>query len=381
MKTLLFIFGTRPEAIKVAPLILRLKKNPHLKVLVCSTGQHREMLKPLLQFFKIIPDFDLDLMKPGQSLSELSSRAMLGLQEILSQHKVTNIVVQGDTTSSFIGGIVAFYNKIDTIHLEAGLRSNNIESPFPEEFNRKVLSLVAQMHLAPTIEAKTNLIRENIDSDKIYVTGNTGIDALFEVKNTIENTPELHHQFKSQFNFLNPHKKLILVTLHRRESFEKNIKVAMQAILELAKRNDIEFLIPLHLNPEVRKTAADILEEKAVWVQNLKNKPTNIWLSEPIDYIPFVYLMNHSHFIITDSGGIQEEAPSLGKPVLIARENTERPEAITAGTSRLIPLEKSAFIQTVNDLIDNPQIYQQMACAKNPFGDGRACERIVDLLN
>lgn len=380
MKTLLFVFGTRPEAIKVAPLILKLKRNNKLKILVCSTGQHREMLKPLLKFFKIVPDFNLDLMQPGQSLATLSSRVILSLQEIIDQHKVTDIIVQGDTTSSFIGGLVAFYNKISIIHLEAGLRSHNIHSPFPEEFNRKALSLITRLHLAPTHEAKTNLLKEHIDDQKIVVTGNTGIDALFEVRNRIENTPNLLQEFQSQFSFLNPHKKLILVTLHRRESLEKNIKAIMQGIVELSQRPDIEFLIPLHLNPEVRKISAEILEGKAAWVTNKDNKISSIWLSEPIDYIPFVYLMNRSYFIVTDSGGIQEEAPSLGKPVLVARENTERPEAITAGTSKLVPLDKNGFVYTVNQLLDNFEIYEKMATAQKPFGDGNACERIEALL-
>ncbi|MES2803329.1 MAG: UDP-N-acetylglucosamine 2-epimerase (non-hydrolyzing) [Bdellovibrionota bacterium] len=375
MKTLLFIFGTRPEAIKVAPLILKLQKSLQHQILVCSTGQHREMLKPLLSFFKITPDFDLDLMRPGQSLSSLSTRVMAGVQNIIDQQNQTgkpidSIIVQGDTTSSCIGGMVAFYNKIKVIHLEAGLRSHDIQSPFPEEFNRKALSLISHLHLAPTIEAKQNLLHEHADSNKIFVTGNTGIDALFEVKNRIDNSLELSQSFQAQFAYLDTSKKLILVTLHRRESFEKNIKIVMQGVLELAKRTDIEFVIPLHLNPEVRKLADEIFSDC----------PSNIHLVEPVDYIPFVYLMNMAHFIITDSGGIQEEAPSLGKPVLIARENTERPEALTAGTSKLVPLQKELFIATVVELLDDENVYAKMAQAKNPFGDGRACERIEDLL-
>lgn len=375
MKTLLFIFGTRPEAIKVAPLILKLKQSLEHEILVCSTGQHREMLKPLLSFFKIIPDFDLDLMRPGQSLSYLSTRVMSGIQDIINLRNdagkpIDSIIVQGDTTSSCIGGMVAFYNKIKIVHLEAGLRSHDIQSPFPEEFNRKTLSLITHLHLAPTIEAKQNLLHEHADESKIFVTGNTGIDALFEVKNSIDNSLELTQSFQTQFDYLDKTKKLILVTLHRRESFEKNIKIVMQGVLELAKRSDIQFVIPLHLNPEVRKLAAEIFSEC----------PSNIYLVEPVDYIPFVYLMNKAHFIITDSGGIQEEAPSLGKPVLIARENTERPEAIAAGTSKLIPLQKDLFIATVVELLDDETVYAKMALAKNPFGDGRACERIKDLL-
>lgn len=375
MKTFLFIFGTRPEAIKVAPLILKLKQSFEHQILVCSTGQHREMLKPILSFFKIIPDFDLDLMRPGQSLSSLSTRVMTGLQEIIDSQKelgnpIDNIIVQGDTTSSCIGGMVAFYNKIKIIHLEAGLRSHDIFSPFPEEFNRRALSLISHLHLAPTDEARQNLLHEHADASKIFVTGNTGIDTLFEVKSRIENSHELTQNFQSQFSYLDKSKKLILVTLHRRESFEKNIKIVMQGVLELAKRSDIQFVMPLHLNPEVRKIAAEIF----------MNCPSNIHLTEPIDYIPFVYLMNQSYFIITDSGGIQEEAPSLGKPVLIARENTERPEAIAAGNSKLVPLQKDSFITTVTELLDDETIYSRMAKAKNPFGDGLACTRIQELL-
>jgi len=374
MKTLLFVFGTRPETIKIAPLILKLKKSHKHKVLVCSTGQHREMLIPLLHFFNIIPDFDLDLMRPGQSLTSLSTLVMSGLQEIIDNQKQTHpidqIIVQGDTTSSCIGGIIAFYNKIQIIHLEAGLRSKDIYSPFPEEFNRKALSLIAHMHLAPTEEARQNLLKENVDPAKIFVTGNTGIDALFEVRNQISNSAVLTKSFDSIYDYIDPKKKLILVTLHRRESFEKNIKTVMNGIVDLAARKDVQFITPLHLNPIVRKTAAEIFFDC----------PDNVYLTEPIDYIPFVYLMNRSHFIITDSGGIQEEAPSLGKPVLIARENTERPEAISAGTSRLVPLEKHSFISSVNELLDNDQIYQAMAKAKNPFGDGSACDRIVELI-
>lgn len=374
MKTLLFVFGTRPEAIKVAPLILKLKKSFKHRVLVCSTGQHREMLKPLLQFFNIVPDFDLDLMRPGQTLTSLSTLLMSGLQQIIDNQKQTHpidqIIVQGDTTSSCMGGIVAFYNKIEVIHLEAGLRSNDIYSPFPEEFNRKTLSLIANLHLAPTEEAKQNLLREGVDPTKIFVTGNTGIDALFEVRNQIQSSLTLTKTLESKFNYLDPNKKLILVTLHRRESFEKNIKIVMNGILDLAHRKDVQFIAPLHLNPIVRQAASEIFSDH----------PDNIHLTDPIDYIPFVYLMTRSHFIITDSGGIQEEAPSLGKPVLIARENTERPEAVAAGTSKLVPLEKNLFISSVNELLDNDQIYQTMAKAKNPFGDGSACDKIAELI-
>lgn len=375
MKTLLFVFGTRPEAIKVAPLILKLKKSLKYKILVCSTGQHREMLKPLLSFFNIIPDFDLDLMRPGQSLTSLSTAVMKGVQGIIDLQKRNNdpidsILVQGDTTSSCIAGVVAFYNRINIIHLEAGLRSHDIGSPFPEEFNRKTLSLISDLHLAPTFEAKQNLIREHVIESKIFVTGNTGIDALFEIKNRIESSPELSEDLRKSFNFLDRSKKLILVTLHRRESFEKNINIIMQALLEISKRNDVQFVIPLHLNPKVREVASIIFSDC----------PANVYLMEPVDYVPFIYLMNQTYLIITDSGGIQEEAPSLGIPVLIARENTERPEAIAAGTSKLVPLQKDHFIAVVDQLLDDRETYTLMAQAKNPFGNGHACEVIEKLL-
>lgn len=382
MKNILIVFGTRPEAIKLAPLIIKLKNDNRFKIIVCSTGQHREMLKPILQFFNITPDYDLDLMAPGQSLTSLSTKIMTGLQSIIDQNKIDQILVQGDTTSSFIGSLIGFYNKIKIIHLEAGLRSNNIYSPFPEEFNRKAISLVSTTHLAPTFEASENLKKENISSHLIHITGNTGIDTLYEVLNRIKTSKNLQNEFEQKFDFLNPNKKLILVTLHRRESFEKNIKIVFESILKLSQqRSDIEFIIPLHLNPEVRKLAEQTLGGYATWInKSNQNNNSNIWLDNPIDYIPFIYLMNKSYLIITDSGGIQEEAPSLGKPVLIARENTERPEAITAGTSKLIPLNPVEFIQTLANLLDSTTEYSKMAHAKNPFGTGDACERIIKIL-
>lgn len=376
MKTILFIFGTRPEAIKMAPLILKLKAHVKHQIIVCSTGQHKEMLKPLLHFFKIQPDFDLNLMQPGQTLAALTARLICGLQSIIDHQlllsrPIDQIIVQGDTTTSFIGGLVAFYNKIQLIHLEAGLRSHHPKSPHPEEFNRKSLTLISDLHLAPTELAQKNLLSEGVPLESVFVTGNTGIDSLFQVKNKIENDSQILVQLKNQFPFLDPTKKLILVTLHRRESFDKNLGLVFQSLIKLAQRKDLQFIIPLHLNPQVRSLAQEYFRENV----------ENIYLTEPQDYIPFVYLMIKSYLIITDSGGIQEEAPSLGKPVLIARENTERPEAITAGTSKLIPLSVDGFLSTVNELIDNPNAYQQMAQAKNPFGDGKACDRIVEILS
>lgn len=382
MKTILVVFGTRPEAVKLAPFILQAKKDSRFRVVVGSTGQHREMLKPLLNFFEITPDFDLDLMKPGQSLVDISMGVMKGLNEYLSNNKVDGVVVQGDTTSCFKASLIAFYHRVPVIHVEAGLRSGDIYSPFPEEFNRKATGLVAKFHFAPTETSKENLIRETFHQDNIYVTGNTGIDALFEVKNRLA-SQELNQQLKERYSFLSSHRKLVLVTVHRRESFGTPMEEVMKGLVALSMREDLEILIPLHMNPQVRASAEKVFGDKAQWVdKDLQIKPgqSKIWLCEPVDYVPFVYLMDRAHLIITDSGGVQEEAPSLGKPILVAREKTERPEAIAAGTSRLIPLEEKAFLKSAEEILDTPDIYHRMAQAKNPFGDGKACERILNVL-
>ncbi|MFM6928914.1 MAG: non-hydrolyzing UDP-N-acetylglucosamine 2-epimerase [Bdellovibrio sp.] len=383
MKTLLFVFGTRPETIKVAPLILKAKQDPRFRVLVCSTGQHREMIRPLFDFFGFTPDFDLDLMRPGQSLADISTSVMTGLHHILQTHSIDNVLVQGDTTSCFIASLVAFYHRVPVSHIEAGLRSGDIHSPFPEEFNRKGTGLVAGIHLAPTLTARENLLREHYAHENIFVTGNTGIDALFEVRNKIAATQDIQNSLQRRYSFLSPERKLVLVTVHRRESFGRPMEEVMKGLLELSERDDLELLIPLHMNPEVRKSALKIFGTKACWVdksETMAPGESKIWLCEPIDYVPFVYLMDRAHLIITDSGGIQEEAPSLGKPILVAREKTERPEAIAAGTSKLIPLEHKAFVKIASEVLDTPHIYNSMAQAKNPFGDGHASNRILDIL-
>lgn len=383
MKTLLVVFGTRPETIKLAPLILQAKRDSRFKVLVCSTGQHREMIKPLFDFFGIKPDFDLNLMKPGQTLVDISSGVMLGLNDIFGKHKIDGVIVQGDTTSCFIGSLVSFYHRIPVLHVEAGLRSGDMYSPFPEEFNRKATGLVAKLHFAPTAMAKQNLLFEHYPESDIFVTGNTGIDALFEVKRKIQDDHHLHKDFEQRFSFLQKDKKLILVTVHRRESFGEPMEEVMKGLVALSQRDDVELLIPLHMNPQVRKSAEKVFGSKAQWIDK-DQKPeagkSKIWLCEPVDYVPFVYLMDRAHMIITDSGGVQEEAPSLGKPILVAREKTERPEAIEAGTSKLIPLEEKAFLALANEVLDTPAIYQKMSEAKNPFGDGQACSRILDVI-
>jgi UDP-N-acetylglucosamine 2-epimerase (non-hydrolysing) len=383
MKNILVVFGTRPEAIKLAPLILEAKQDPRFRVLVCSTGQHREMLKPLLSFFGIVPDFDLDLMKPGQSLVDISMGVMRGLQSILLKHKVDTVVVQGDTTSCFIASLVAFYNQIPVAHVEAGLRSGDIYSPFPEEFNRKGTGLIAKLHFAPTETARENLLREHYPADTIHVTGNSGIDALFAVKNRLREIPKLTEDFKKHYSFLDPLKKLVLVTVHRRESFGVPMEEIMKGLVDLSGRDDLEILIPLHMNPQVRESASKIFGSNALWSHgalSINMGQTKIWLCEPVDYVPFVYLMDRAHMIITDSGGVQEEAPSLGKPILVAREKTERPEAIAAGTSKLIPLEQKSFYRTACEVLDVTSIYEQMSQAKNPFGDGKASARILSVM-
>lgn len=384
MKTLLFVFGTRPETIKLAPLILKAKSDSRFKVLVCSTGQHREMIKPLFDFFGITPDFDLDLMKPGQSLTDISMGVMAGVHRILQETKVDAVVVQGDTSSCFIGSLVGFYHRIPVMHIEAGLRSGDIYSPYPEEFNRKATGLVAHSHFAPTETAKENLLHEHYPSKDIFVTGNTGIDALFEVRRKLSEDSALQEKFAKAYSFLRSDKKLILVTVHRRESFGHPMEEVMRGLVELSKQDDVELLIPLHMNPQVRKSAEKIFGSQAQWIDK-ENPPvlgqSKIWLCEPIDYVPFVYLMNRAHLIITDSGGVQEEAPSLGKPILVAREKTERPEAIAAGTSKLIPLEHKAFLEMALEVLRDSAVYKRMSEAKNPFGDGTSCEKILSLIN
>ncbi|MGZ3775216.1 MAG: non-hydrolyzing UDP-N-acetylglucosamine 2-epimerase [Pseudobdellovibrionaceae bacterium] len=383
MKTLLFVFGTRPEMIKLAPLILQAKQSADFNVLVCSTGQHREMVKPLFEFFNICPDFDLNLMKPGQTLTDISVGVMAGIHQILQSTNIDAVVVQGDTSSCFIGSLISFYHHIPVMHVEAGLRSGDIYSPFPEEFNRKATGLIAHTHFAPTEKAKENLIQELVSENDVFVTGNTGIDALFEVLRTLRENSDLSKKLRKFYSFLDPDKKLILSTVHRRESFGLPMEEIFYGLAELSQQEDLQILIPLHMNPQVRDSAAKIFKDRGQWIgqdpqaQFEKNK---IWLCEPVDYVSFVYLMNQAHLIITDSGGVQEEGPSLGKPILVAREKTERPEAIAAGTSILIPLERNAFVRTVLEVLGNRDLYKSMSEAKNPFGDGNSCSKILSII-
>ncbi|MBX3039642.1 MAG: UDP-N-acetylglucosamine 2-epimerase (non-hydrolyzing) [Bdellovibrionaceae bacterium] len=377
---LLFVLGTRPEAVKLGPLIRMAKADSRFWVKVCSTGQHREMLKPVFKLFEITPDADFDLMKPGQTLTGVTTGILENMRSLLVGDRPDWVLVQGDTTTTMAGALSAFYEKIPVAHIEAGLRTGDISSPFPEELNRRVTGLIADLHFPPTAETEAFLKAEGVPANRILQVGNTGIDALLGTREAILNRPSLKEEMEKEFPFLDSKKKLILVTVHRRESFGEPMKKILKAITELSRRDDVEFLIPLHMNPEVRKVASEVLTD-ARWVTSDSTPGSSrIWLTEPQDYLKFVYLMMKCHFIISDSGGVQEEAPSLGKPVLVVRETTERPEAIKAGTSRLVGSETDVILTECRRLLDQPSEYAKMAEAKNPFGDGRACARILDRL-
>ena len=369
-KKVSIIFGTRPEAIKLVPVILELRKYPEFEVSVCITAQHREMLDQVLEIFEIIPDCDLNIMKPNQSLSELTANCIKLLDQYVKEFNPDIILVQGDTTSAFAGSLVAFYNKVMVGHVEAGLRTWNKYSPFPEEINRVLTTKIADIHFAPTILSKENLLNDNVESSKIVITGNTVIDALKIARDKVI----LHKPVVpgiDQDIIYKDDKKLVLITGHRRENFGDAFNNICIAIDELsAKFKDVYFVYPVHMNPNVREPVFRILGNK-----------TNVFLIEPLSYLPFVSLMIRSTLILTDSGGVQEEAPSLGKPVLVMRENTERPEAIDAGTVKLVGTSVNKIIEETTELLTNESSYSKMANAINPYGDGKAAARIcVELL-
>lgn len=367
----LCVFGTRPEAIKMAPLALALQDDPRFEAKVCVTGQHRQMLDQVLDLFDLVPDFDLNIMKPGQDLTDVTSSILLGMREVLATFKPDVVLVHGDTATTFAAGIAAYYQQIPVAHVEAGLRTGNIYSPWPEEGNRKLTGAIATLHFAPTETSSSNLLREGVASDSIVVTGNTVIDALLQVVAKLDSDSSLQAQFASRFPFLNPGRKLILVTGHRRESFGGGFERICQALVETAQRfPDVEIVYPVHLNPNVREP-----------VNRLLAGIENVHLIEPLDYLPFVYLMNQSYLILTDSGGIQEEAPSLGKPVLVMRDTTERPEAVDAGTVKLVGTDVSAITSALATLLTDDTAYRQMSFAHNPYGDGKACQRILETLS
>jgi UDP-N-acetylglucosamine 2-epimerase (non-hydrolysing) len=368
MKKISFVFGTRPEAIKLAPVIIELKKHPEFEVNICVTAQHREMLDQVLDVFDIRPDVDFNLMKQDQTLSNLTSEAIVKLDGYFNSYKPELVFVQGDTTTVLAASLAAFYNKIKIAHVEAGLRTFDKSAPYPEEINRVLTSHIADLHFAPTETAKNNLIKEGISEGKIFVTGNTVIDALYYVKDiVIQNPPEVIGVKKE---ILNSKKPIILITGHRRENFGKGFENICAAIADLADEfKDHYFIYPVHLNPNVRKPVNEILGNKQ-----------NILLIEPLSYLPFVYLMTKAKIILTDSGGIQEEAPSLGKPVLVMRDVTERPEAVEAGTVKLVGTNKSKIVSTVSNLLDNILEYEKMISGINPYGDGKASLRICNNL-
>lgn len=371
MKKVLLVFGTRPEAIKMAPLALQLKENTHaFETKVCVTGQHRQMLDQVLELFQLEPDFDLNLMKPGQTLSDVTSGVLKGLEGVFAEWLPDIVLVHGDTATTFAASLAAYYHKVKIGHVEAGLRTGDIYSPWPEEANRKLTGSLANYHFAPTQSSYNNLVKENIDPANIVITGNTVIDALLKVKEKVETDQKIIEQFEQQFSFLDKSKKLILVTGHRRENFGQGFLNICTALANIAKRyTDVQIVYPVHLNPNVQKPVNELL-----------SGIENIYLIAPQDYLPFVYLMNHSYLILTDSGGIQEEAPSLGKPVLVMRDTTERPEAVDAGTVKLVGTEATVIQQAVIDLLENSDLYQQMAGAHNPYGDGTSCQQIINFL-
>jgi len=382
MKTILLVFGTRPEAIKMAPLVNEFKKYPkEFKTLVCVTGQHRQMLDQVLGLFDITPDFDLDIMKPNQDLYEVTSRVLLGMRDVFREIKPDVVFVHGDTTTSTATALAAFYQQIPVAHIEAGLRTLNIYSPWPEEMNRQITGRISSYHLTPTNGSRQNLLNENIDKEKILVTGNTVIDALKWVANRIDSNNSIITEIVQQLNSfgynvdrLNANRKLVLITGHRRENFGDGFLNICQAIRNLANRHpDVDFVYPMHLNPNVRKPVLEILGEDIT--------TNNVFLIEPLDYLPFVFLMSKSYLLLTDSGGIQEEAPGLGKPVLVMRYTTERPEAVEAGTVLLVGTDKDKIEKSVSDLLTNKELYLSMSRAENPYGDGKAAERIVDFFS
>lgn len=369
-KRILTIFGTRPEAIKMSPLVKALQADNRFISKVCVTAQHREMLDQVLDLFNIVPDYDLNIMSHGQSLHQITSRIVSELEAVFIKEKPDIILVHGDTSTTFAASLAAYYSQIPIGHVEAGLRTGNLYSPWPEEGNRKLTAALTTYHFAPTIQAKENLIAENTAEQSIFVTGNTVIDALFSVLEKINNNLELKSSLEKQFSFRDKNKLLILVTGHRRESFGVGFENICHALRKICKKHpNVEIIYPVHLNPNVQEPVNRILSDI-----------DNIFLIEPLDYLPFVYLMNEAHIILTDSGGIQEEAPSLGKPVLVMRNTTERPEAVLAGTVKLVGTDVNKITSLVDELLLNVKAYQVMSHSHNPYGDGHACEKILSAL-
>jgi len=375
MKKILIVFGTRPEAIKMAPLVKAFQKHTNsFETKVCVTAQHREMLDQVLELFEITPEYDLDIMKPGQDLYDVTSNVLLGMKSVLTDFKPDVVFVHGDTSTTFAASLAAFYQQISVAHIEAGLRTGDIYSPWPEEANRQLTTQITAYHFAPTTTSKNNLLKENVNGRSIEVTGNTVIDALFLALEKIKSNKQLESDIITHLATLNyelkPDKKIILVTGHRRENHGQGFINICTALKEIALRNPtIDIVYPVHLNPNVQKPVKELLSDI-----------DNVYLIEPLQYEQFIYMMDRSYFIITDSGGVQEEAPSLGKPVLVMRDTTERPEALEAGTVKLVGTDTELIIKEAQELIENQEAYIHMSKASNPYGDGHACEKIIKFI-
>ncbi|HEY9142998.1 MAG TPA: UDP-N-acetylglucosamine 2-epimerase (non-hydrolyzing) [Arenimonas sp.] len=368
-RRIMVVFGTRPEAIKMAPVVAALKATPGLETLVCVTAQHRQMLDQVLDLFGLVPDDDLDLMAPGQSLPDLFARILTGMSTVLEARRPDLVLVHGDTSTTLATALAAFYARVPVGHVEAGLRTGDLQAPWPEEANRRLTAPITSLHFAPTARSRDNLLAENLPAASIHVTGNTVIDALLAVVGRIEAEPELATSLAARFPFLDAGKRLVLVTGHRRENFGEGFEQMCLAIRDLAQRGDTQVLYPVHLNPQVQAPVKRILGDVP-----------GVVLVEPQDYLPFVYLMTRAHLILTDSGGIQEEAPSLGKPVLVMRDTTERPEAVDAGTVRLVGTDRARIVAEASRLLDDANAHAAMARAHNPYGDGHAATRIAGII-
>ena len=374
MKRVLLVFGTRPEAIKMAPLVKVLQQDTeHFETKVCVTAQHRQMLDQVLEVFGIVPEYDLNIMAPGQDLYDITSKVLLGLRDVLKDFAPDVVLVHGDTTTSMAAGLAAFYQQIKVGHVEAGLRTYDMLSPWPEEMNRQVTDRLCHYYFAPTRQSEENLLRENINKSRIFVTGNTVIDALLMAVDIIGRSPvkqqELHEILKGK-GYAVTDREYILVTGHRRENFGEGFLHICKAIKEIAfQHSEMDIVYPVHLNPNVQRPVYELLSGLS-----------NVYLIDPLDYLPFIYAMQHSKLLLTDSGGVQEEAPSLGKPVLVMRDTTERPEAVTAGTVKLVGTDCNAIISNVDELLRNQELYRMMSETQNPYGDGHACERIREAL-
>lgn len=366
MRKVLLIFGTRPEAIKLCPLVHRLRREPGLMVRVCVTGQHRAMLDQVLEAFRVRPDHDLNLMRPGQTLAESTSRILAALEPVLLEEAPDLVLVQGDTTSTLCGALAAYYHRIPLGHVEAGLRTGDLYQPFPEEANRVLAARLATLHFAATEWAASNLLAEGVDPKRVWVTGNTVIDAVLHVARELE----AGRLKGGDWSALDPCRKLIVVTAHRRESFGEGVERICRALARLAWRDDVQVVFPVHRNPNVRGPVERILAGRP-----------NVWLTPPLDYVAFVDLLRRAYLVITDSGGIQEEGPSLGKPILVMREKTERPEAVRAGTVLLVGTDEERIVETAGGLLDDPRRREAMACIHNPYGDGRASDRIARVIH